>query len=128
MSQASLTSIISGMPRIPSILKKIAGPTPSVPDDAHVTIRHARPADHEALALLARLDSSQSPRGDVLVAEVSGELWAAVSLDDHQVVADPFRPSSELAFRLLGRAREVRRAEPRPPGRGTMLSAARGCA
>jgi hypothetical protein len=128
MSQVSLTSIISGMPRIHSILKKIAGPTPSVPDDAHVTIRHARPADHEALALLARLDSSHSPRGDVLVAEVSGELWAAVSLDDHQVVADPFRPSSELAFRLLGRAREVRRAERRPPSQRALLAAARGCA
>ena len=102
----------------------LAGPVHAVPAGAGATVRHARPGDTDALAVLAQLDSSHAPRGDVLVAEVSGELWAAVSLDDGHVVADPFRPSGELTFALLDRARRVRRAarsitagpraEPRP--------------
>jgi len=41
------------------------------------------------------------------------ELWAAVSLDDNHLIANPFRPSGELAFRLIERARELRRSERR---------------
>ena len=113
MSEPRLTPIISGMRRITDILKQLAGPTQSVPAGPHVTIRHARPADADALAVLAKLDSSHPPRGAILVAETGGELWAAVSLDDGHVIANPFRPSGELAFRLIGRAREHRRAEHR---------------
>ena len=47
----------------------------------------------------------------VLLAEVGGELWAAISLDDGHLVADPFRLSGELAFVLADRARRVKRAE-----------------
>ncbi len=76
-----------------------------------LTIRLAAPADEDALAGLAALDSSRPPRGLVLVAEVGGELWAALSLDDGHAVADPTRPSGELAWLLLERARRLRRAE-----------------
>jgi len=103
------------MPRITDTLKMLAGPVHAVPAGAGVTVRHARPGDADALAVLAQLDSSHAPRGDVLVAEVSGELWAAVSLDDGHVVADPFRPSGELTFALLDRARRERRAARRKP-------------
>src|SRR4051812_27691864 len=78
-----------------------------------LTIRHAAPADDVALARLAELDSSRVPHGDVLVAEVGGEPWAALSLDDMHAVADPFRPSADLVFLLLDRARAVARAERR---------------
>jgi len=101
------------MRRITNILKKLAGPMPSVPAGGHVTIRHAVPADADALAVLAKLDSSHPPRGAILVAEADGELWAAVSIDDSHLIANPFRPSGELAFRLLARARAVHRAERR---------------
>ena len=101
------------MRRITNILNQLAGPTKSVPAGAHVTIRHARPADADALAVLAKLDSSHPPRGAILVAEADGKLWAAVSLDDSHLIADPFRPTGELAFKLLERARELRRAERR---------------
>jgi hypothetical protein len=101
------------MRSITNILKKLAGPTQSVPAVAGLTIRHARAADADALALLAKLDSSHPPRGAILVAEVGGELWAAVSVDDGHVIANPFRPSGELAFRLIERARELRSAERR---------------
>ena len=113
------------MPRITETLKKLAGPVHAVPAaGAGVTVRHARPGDTDALTVLAQLDSSHAPRGDVLVAEANGELWAAVSLDDGHAVANPFRPSGELTFVLLDRARRLRRearritagprAEPRP--------------
>jgi hypothetical protein len=85
------------MRRITNVLKKLAGPIQSVPAGAHVTIRHALPADADALAVLAELDSSHPPQGATLVAEAGGELWAAVSLSDGHVIANPFRPSGELA-------------------------------
>ena len=80
---------------------------------APVTIRYGREADTEALARLAQLDSQDALQGAVLVGEVAGEIWAAVSLSDYQVIADPFRPSGELAFLLVERARQLRRHEGR---------------
>jgi hypothetical protein len=74
-----------------------------------VTIRYAVSTDADALAELAQLDSQRGLCGDVLVGEVSGEIWAAVSLADYAVIADPFRPSGELAFLLVERARQLRR-------------------
>jgi hypothetical protein len=75
---------------------------------APVTIRYARTADADALDRLAQLDSQSAPDGPVLVGDVGGEIWAAVSLSDYQVIADPFRPSGELAFLLVERARQLR--------------------
>ena len=60
-----------------------------------------------------QLDSSRPLREPVLVAQVGGDLWAAVSMADFSVVSDPFRPSGELAFILVERARQVWRAERR---------------
>jgi hypothetical protein len=74
-------------------------------------IRYATPDDTVALERLAQLDSRRPPRGVVLLADVEGALWAAISLDDGHLIADPFRPSGELAFRLAQRARAIRRAE-----------------
>jgi hypothetical protein len=81
-----------------------------------VTIRLARPDDARAVAELSVLDSAEQPRGDVLVAEVDGSLWAAVSLEDRHAVADPFRPSGELVPLLRERAHQIR---PRRHHRGT---------
>jgi len=78
-----------------------------------VTIRSAGPADAEAIARLARLDSSRAPSGELIVAEVAGEPWAALSLDDYHAVADPFRPSGELLFLLVEHARHTQRGRPR---------------
>jgi hypothetical protein len=81
----------------------------TVPPTSTVTIRHARSTDAKALADLAQLDSHPELRGEALVGEVAGEIWAAVSLTDYAVIGDPFRPSGELAFLLLERARQLRR-------------------
>ena len=103
--------------RATDTLKKLLGPTQDFeaasPD---VTIRYARPDDALALMDLADLDSSRAPHGIVLVAEVGGRLWAAHSLDDGHAVADPFRPTGELAFLLAERGRQLSRAA-RPPRR-----------
>jgi hypothetical protein len=78
--------------------------------DAHadsVTIRHAFPDDALALVRLAALDSSEVPSQPLLVAEVNGELWAALSLRDGAVVADPFRRTRALVELLSARAAQL---------------------
>jgi hypothetical protein len=72
-----------------------------------LTIRRATPADAFSLRRLAVLDSSSPPTGDVLLAEMDSELWAAVSIDTGASVADPFRPSGDLVELLRFRARRV---------------------
>jgi hypothetical protein len=75
-----------------------------------LTIRYATPDDAADLERMAELDARRPPRGVVLLADVDGEPWAAVSLDDDQLVLDPSRPSGELAFLLAQRARALRRS------------------
>src|SRR3954463_8758724 len=122
MSATRLSRMIRCMTfkRMINILDKLRGPIQSVPTSADVVIRYARPEEADALATLAALDSSRAPRGEVIVADVEGELWAAVSLDDGHAVANPFRPSGELTFRLSEHARELhgagRRTTRRPRG------------
>ena len=95
-----------------TFFKRLMGPVQAIPSGAPaLTLRYAVPADGDALDRLAQLDSRRAPRGVVLVAEVGGELWAAISLDDHHAVADPFRPTGELVALLVERARQLRRAE-----------------
>src|SRR5882724_11601506 len=72
-----------------------------------VTIRRAFPDDAQTLARLAALDSSAPLTGDALVAEVAGELWAAVALPGGHTIADPFRPTGELVGLLRVRARQL---------------------
>lgn len=71
-----------------------------------IVIRFARPEDRPALIRLAGRDSQPVPDGELLVAEAKGEIRAALPLDGHQPVADPFHPTAELV-RLL----EVRRGQ-----------------
>jgi hypothetical protein len=77
---------------------------------AALTVRHLAPRDLEPLRRLAALDSSRVPAGEVLVADVGGELWAAISVDDRHTIADPFRPTRPLVALLEARARQLRRA------------------
>jgi len=104
--------------RTSDILNAILGPRQSqgLQDGPSVTIRYARADDTLALLDLADLDSSHTPTGTVLVAEVGGRLWAARSVDDGHAIADPFRPSGELAFLLAERARQVH-SKAQPAGR-----------
>jgi hypothetical protein len=97
-------------------LRSLAGPVkdprPARPTRAQsLTLRYAVADDADALRRLAQLDSARPLHGTVLVAEVAGELWAAISLDDFHAVADPFRPSGELVWLLVERARDLERAD-----------------
>ncbi len=72
-----------------------------------VTIRRATATDAFALRRLAAIDSASPPTGDVLLAEMGEELWAAVSIDTGAAVADPFRPSADLVDLLRFRAERL---------------------
>ena len=88
-----------------------------IADPKSLTIREAAPADDAALRELAALDSNVVPSGRLLVAEIDGELQAAVPLAGGPGVADPFQPTETLVsllqlraaqLRALGRRRELR--------------------
>jgi len=94
-----------------------------------VVVREATPADAAALARLAELDSATPPPAPLLVAEADGELRAAISVLDGNVVADPFHPSAELVAilrmrtgvtpdRNRSRLAPLRDRRPQPTGPG----------
>jgi hypothetical protein len=78
--------------------------------DSAIVIRLAGEADEAALRRLAQLDGARLPEGDLLVAEIDGELRAALRIADRAYVADPFFPSKELVGLLDVRARRLRQA------------------
>ena len=85
-----------------------------------LTIRMAGPADRPALLRLAQLDSVPPSRRrtleerdgvdpvPTLIAEVGGELRAAITLDDGLAIATPFERTAELVALLRGRAAHLR--------------------
>ena len=66
-----------------------------------VVLRLATVADDPALRRLAELDSRPLPQGQLMIAEVDGELRAAYSALERSGLADPFRPTAHLV-ELLG--------------------------
>jgi hypothetical protein len=81
---------------------------PHHPFDPTVTLRFGFPDDAEALARLAALDSAPVPGAPFLLAEVGGELRAALSLADGAAIADPFHPTAPLVALLRTRAEQLR--------------------
>ncbi len=86
------------------------------PDTSSITIRMAVADDDVALVRLAALDSADVPEGPVLLAEVDGQLRAALSVSDGAVVADPFLLTQDLITLLRARALSgaSRRRAPKP--------------
>jgi hypothetical protein len=74
-----------------------------------ITIRRAHPEEPGVLRVAA-LDSARVPRSPLLVAEVDGEIRAALSLDDGRSVADPFHSSLDLVDLLRARADAAERS------------------
>src|SRR5688572_13871159 len=73
-----------------------------------LTIRMAVSADAEALRRLAQLDSAPTPApAPMLIAEVAGELRAAVPLHGGPPLADPFHRTVELVALLTERTRQI---------------------
>jgi hypothetical protein len=85
-----------------------------------ITIRRATGADADAVDRLAQLESVPSPVGDLLVAEVDGEIWAAAELTPGAVIADPFRPSGAVAELLRLRVKRLQGAGRRSGPRGLL--------
>ena len=76
-------------------------------DTEPVLARRAVAGDAHRIGELARLDDKRVPAGPFLVADISGEIVAAVSLSTGTVVADPFRPTSDAVAMLRLRAAQV---------------------
>jgi hypothetical protein len=65
--------------------------------DRPVTIRLAVREDAVAIAAVAGRDTRPIPPAPHLVAEQDGSIAAVLSLSSGELVADPFRPTAELA-------------------------------
>lgn len=105
-------------------------PTASLPFDTSrtpaetLTIRMAVSADAAALGRLAELDSAPAPAPvPTLLAEVNGELRAALPLGGGRSIADPFEPTAELVAILAERARQLAPGRRRATGRFGLLRA-----
>jgi hypothetical protein len=70
-------------------------------------IRRTTPDDAAALTRLAALDSKRPLAGDALVAEVDGDILAAVSLAGDEAIADPFKRTADLVAMLEMRAQQL---------------------
>jgi hypothetical protein len=77
-----------------------------VPDEA-VALRLCSVHDDDALERLARLEGRQVPTGRFVVAEVRGEVVAAVPLRGGEPLADPFRLTEHLLPLLRLRASQL---------------------
>jgi hypothetical protein len=90
-----------------------------------VIIRAAHALDGADLRRVAQRDSRAVPEGQLLVAEVDGELRAAIALATGEVIADPFRRTADLV-RMLGLRRSQLRGEVRRPSRPAAVPAVAG--
>jgi hypothetical protein len=84
---------------------------------ASLTLRHATAADEASLRRLAALDSSRVPSGELLVAELDGQLVAALSVDTGAAIADPFEHTAAIVESLRAHAHRRSRPALRPLGR-----------
>ena len=87
-----------------------------------ILIRSTTDTDVRGLARLAALDSAPIPFGRALVAEVDGEMRAALPLDGGPAIADPFAETAHLLDLLRAHARAL--AADAPRGRRALVAAA----
>jgi len=67
---------------------------------APTSLRTAGSSDKRLIARLAALDSKPAPRGHVLLAEVEGDIPAALEIETGTVYANPFRRTAHLVALL----------------------------
>lgn len=85
--------------------------------DRAVTIRRAGGDEWDVIDRLAQRDSAPPPpRETMLVAEVDGEMRAAISIRNGYSIADPFLPSAGLVDLLRARAEQIVADRERNPG------------
>lgn len=74
---------------------------------AAIVLRLAESDDAAALVRLAALDSAAYPEGQQVVAEIDGELVAAVSLANGSRIADPFQRTTAIVELLVMHAAQL---------------------
>ena len=72
-----------------------------------ISIRSATADDYTALWQLAALDDRPLPHAPFVIAEVAGEIIAAVSRDTGEAIADPFRRTAQAVALLQLRAEQL---------------------
>lgn len=72
-----------------------------------ITIRKSTHTDYVALVRVAGRDSKQLPAGPFLVAEVRGEIHAAIEIATGEVIADPFQRTAEVLSLLSSRHEQL---------------------
>ena len=92
---------------------------------ADLVLRRAHARDAARVRRVAQLDSTRPPLGDLLVAEVRGDVLAWIELATCRTAADPFRPTAQLVELLQLRARQLARSDPRGEARPAWGSLAR---
>ena len=78
-----------------------------------IIIRSSTEHDSPAIARLAALDSAPALSGPALVAEVDGEMRAALPMDGSRPIADPFAETVHLLELLRSHAAALDTARPR---------------
>jgi hypothetical protein len=92
--------------------------------EAPITIRPGYADDQPAVARLALLDSAeQPPPSPLLLAEVDGEIRAALSLKDGSAIADPFVLTGHVLELLRAHARALSTPRARKQRRVRRLAA-----
>ena len=71
----------------------------------NTVIRLASDADEAALERLAQLDSARPLQHPILVAEIRGQVAAALDMDQKRTIADPFQRTAMLRAQLHARAK-----------------------
>jgi hypothetical protein len=61
-----------------------------------ITIRRSTADDREAIRRVAELDSGTAPKGESMLAVVSGEIRAVLPIAGGRALADPFHRTAEL--------------------------------
>lgn len=87
-------------------------PAPAPVADEPVALRLCRVSDDDVLERLAALEGRQAPSGRFLVAEVRGEIVAALPLLGGEPLRDPFARTAHLLLLLKLRAAQLD-AQPR---------------
>src|SRR4029450_678566 len=75
---------------------------------ARVTLRLATREDDEGIAHPAALSARSPPSAPLLLADVNGELQAALALTGPQELMDPYLPTAALVELLALRAKHLR--------------------
>jgi len=89
--------------------------SPVLDPETVITLRLVDERDGDrSISQLVQLSGEARPEGPSLLAEVNGEPWAALSLKDGQLLADPFHPTTELGSLLVLRLAQLE-ARPHQP-------------